>query len=208
MVVAIAACASPARAQSDAEVRAKTARIEAALAAGEDDARLWWNGWLIGYGAATIGATTFALAVKNDDRRRSSTVSAVESGLGVLGVLVSSRAAFTGRETIDAMDASTPEARREKLRVAEKILDDAADDQALGRSVLAHFAAIAVNVTGTSVLWWRYHQFFDGWLNLVVGNVVSEAQILTHPTFALRARRSISLRVVPTFGGVAIEGSF
>jgi hypothetical protein len=193
---------------AEAEVRARTARIEAALAAGEDDARLWWNGWLIGFGVATVGEATIAVVTKNDRQRASTAVGAVESGLGVLGVLFSSRAAFTGRETIASMDASTPEARREKLRIAEKLLDDAADEQALGRSPLAHLGAIVVNVTGTSILWWRYHQYFDGWLNLVVGTVASEAQILTHPTAALRARRAVSMRVVPTFGGVAIEGSF
>jgi hypothetical protein len=199
---------SAAEAETDAEVRAKTARIEAALAAGEDDARLWWNGWLIGFGVATVGEATVAIVTKNEDQRHSTAVGAVESGLGVLGVLFASRAAFTGRETIASMDASTPEARRERLRVAQKVLDDAADEQALGRSPLAHFAALAVNMTGTSILWWHYHQYFDGWLNLVVGTLVSEAQILTHPTSALRARRAIALRFVPTWGGVAFEGSF
>jgi hypothetical protein len=189
-------------------VAEKTARIETALAAGEDDARLWWNGWLVGIGAATLGEATIAIATKSDKQRHAAAVGAVGSGLGVLGVLFTSRAALSGRSRLAEMDASTPEARREKLRVAEKILDDAAEEQSLGHSPLAHFGAIVVNVTGTSILWWRYHQYLDGWLNLVVGTIVSEAQILTHPTFALRARRAIALRVVPTLGGVALEGSF
>jgi hypothetical protein len=119
------------------------------------------------------------------------------------------------------MNASTPEARLARLREAEKLLDRAADDEIGGHSVFAHLATDVVTLAGTCVLWAGYHTYGNGWLNLIGGTVVGEAQILTRPTAAIAARRAyragaltlptgstFSWTLLPTVGGMTLAGSF
>jgi hypothetical protein len=135
-------------------------------------------------------------------------------------MLFSSRAAFAYHGRLSSMDTSTPEARLARLRQAEKILDEAAEDEAAGHSWFAHIGGDAVTLAGSFVLWAGYHRYGSGWLNLIAGTFITEAQIFTHPSAAIRARKAyregrLSLppaaftwTLAPAFGGLTLLGTF
>jgi hypothetical protein len=224
-VLAVAALERDARADPTPEdVDARYAAVTSALEQGEGRAKLWWYGWTLGLAAITVGEGTVALVTHDEGTRVDSVVSASASllGTGAMLLLVS-RSAFEFRGRLAAIDPSTPEGRLARLREAEKILDEAADSEIGGHSILAHLAADAVTLAGTFVLWAGYHEYAGGWLNLIGGTLTAEAQIFTMPTAAIAARRayragalgttaapspSFSWTVMPGVGGVTLAGSF
>lgn len=211
------AAADPAPADVDARYEA----IVSALERGEGAARLWWTGWTLGFAALTLGEGTVALVTHDPGTRADAVVGTSGSALGVGAMLLlSSRAAFDYRGRLAGLAASTPEARLARLREAERTLDVAADDEAMGRSLVAHLGGDAVILAGSFVLWAGYHRYASGWLNLIGGTLTAEAQILTRPTAAIEARRAYragTLRprappstwtLTPTVGGVTLTGTF
>jgi hypothetical protein len=204
------------------EVDARYAAITSALERGEGRAKLWWYGWTLGLGAITVGEMTAAIVTRDEGTRVDAVVSAGGSLLGTGAMLVVvSRSAFEFRDRLAAIDASTPDGRLARLHEAEKILDEAADDEIAGHSLLAHLASNAVTLAGTFVLWAGYHEYASGWLNLIGGTLTGEAQIFTKPRAAIEARRayragapqpvppsSFSWTVIPGVGGVTLAGSF
>jgi hypothetical protein len=187
--VPLDAAAGPSSTADDTDAR--TASIVSALADGESAARLWWVGWTVGFAALTVGEGTVALATHDAGVRADAVVGLSGSALGTGTMLfLASRAAFAYRGRLDAIDPSTPEGRRARLVEAEKILDEAADDEAFGRSLIVHLGGDAVVLASSFVLWAGYHRYASGWLNLISGTAVAEAQILTHPTAAITARKA------------------
>ncbi len=174
-----------------AEVDARYGAILGALEQGESRARLWWYGWTLGFAALTVGETATAVVTHDGGLRADAVVGASGSALGLGAMLLlTSRSAFQFRDRLAAIDTSTPDGRLARLREAERILDEAADDETGGHSIFAHLGSDVVTLAGSFVLWAGYHRYASGWLNLVGGVVVGEAQILTRPTAAIFARRA------------------
>jgi hypothetical protein len=222
-VLAVAALERDARADpTPEEVDARYSAITSALEQGEGRAKLWWYGWTLGFAAITVGEGTLALATHDEATRVDAIISATGSALGGGAMLiVVSRSAFAYRDRLADIDASTPQGRLARLHEAEKILDEAADDEIGGHSIFAHLASDAITLAGTFVLWAGYHEYALGWLNLIGGTLTGEAQIFTKPTAAIEARRayragrlgpvapsSFSWTVIPGVGGVTLAGSF
>ncbi|MFO0572035.1 MAG: hypothetical protein U0263_40810 [Polyangiaceae bacterium] len=128
-------------------------------------------------------------------------------------MLLQPRTAITASSSTRALDASTPAARRLRLRRAEALLDQIAQEEIEGRSWVPHVAGASVNLAGSAVLWIGYGRYLSGWLNLLGGTLVTELQIATRPTAAIalserhRPQR-VSLWLVPTPGGAAVGGAF
>jgi hypothetical protein len=213
--------ASAADGLASADVDARYAAISASLEAGEGAARLWWFGWTGGYAALTVGEAIVAAAARDEGTRVDAIVGLSGSALGVGAMLFSSRAGFAFRGRLSAYDPDTLDGRRARLREAEKILDEAANDEESTRAWYTHVAGDAVTLAGTFVLWAGYHEYANGWLNLIGGTLVTEAQILTKPTAAIRARRayragtltapravSFTWSIAPALGGVGFVGTF
>jgi hypothetical protein len=207
---------------SSNDVESRYVAIESALEQGEAPARLWWYGFTLSFAGITAGECVVA-GVTTDGSRVDAAVGAGGSAIGVLAMIFgTSRAAFEFRSRLAALDATTDAGRRARLREAERILEEAADDEVVGHSWLAHVGADVVTLAGTFVLWAGYHRYASGWLNLVGGTVIGEAQILTKPTAAIgawRAYRASSLSpsparvsytwsVVPSLGGASIAIAF
>jgi hypothetical protein len=191
------------------EVSARYDTIVANLDEGEGSARLWWWGWTSAFGALVVGEGVVALAARDPGTRTDAVVGLAGSVLGVGAMLFTSRAAFTYRKRLASLDASTPALRLARLREAERIQDAAADDEESGRSWFAHVGGDVVTLAGSFVLWAGYHRYSSGWLNLVGGTIVTEAQILTRPTAAIKARRAYrGWTFHPTFGGASLTRTF
>ncbi|MBI3199936.1 MAG: hypothetical protein HYZ29_00250 [Myxococcales bacterium] len=196
MIRAIALCValmlvvSPALATEEGRVGERYRFILAELEQGEGNAALWWNGWTFGFAAATVGQTVLALAVDDRGWRIDNAVGAATSGLGAIGTALEPRTPITAAADLRAMDASTPAARALRLRRAEQLLRDAAQEELDGRSWFPHVAGAATTLAASAVLWYGYDRYSSGWLNLLGGTLVTELQIASRPTAAVRAYRA------------------
>jgi hypothetical protein len=199
-----AAWAQPAAGDlSDAEMRGRISEIQTAMNGGEGSMRLWWWGWLGIYGAFTAGSFTIAALADGDTERITYNVSGVQSALGVVGMLISPQAAGYGPARIRRLPEGNTGELRAKITESERLMDQAAEDEIMGRSWITHALAILVNGGGALVIWKGYGDRIedDGGnpgkeaiLNFVLGTIVSEIQIFTQPTRAIADRDSYRRR--------------
>jgi len=199
-VVAFCALAGSAVAQvaadlSDREVTRRIEFIQNALNGGERTADLWWNGWLAGYGVATFGQVAAYTGTHSEKQKQDMRVGAATTALGAVGQVVFPLDAGRLTPQLRAMPADTPEARRAKLAVAESYLRRSAAQEELGRSWKAHLVSGAVNLAAGLVIWRHYHRpGGDGLATFAIGQLVSEIEIFTQPTKAVRDLREYEKR--------------
>jgi hypothetical protein len=197
---ALLACAVPAAAQpvapgTDEEVTARIAYLQGALDDGRHTARLWSWGWAAGYGAATAAQLAARSSSGSEKQRQDLAVGAATTLLGVVGLAVFPVEAGEFPDRLRGLPADTPEARRAKLGEAERSLRKAAAQEAAGRSWKTHAAAAAVNLAAGLAIWKHYDRpAEDGLITFAVGQLISEAQIFTQPTRAIRALRDYESR--------------
>ncbi len=182
---------------TDEQARTRVEELQGVLNEGQGNMRLWWWGWTGIYTALSAGSFTIAALADGDTEKITYTVSGVQSALGVIGMLISPQAAGYGPSRIRNMPAGTPSELRAKLTESERILDQAAEDEIMGRSWITHALALVVNGGGALVIWKKYGDRIedDGGdpgkeaiLNFVLGTIVSEIQIFTQPTRAIADR--------------------
>ena len=187
--------AQDAKSLSDTEVANRLAYIQRSLDAGQKSADLWWHGWLIGYGVATFGQVVAGTGTHDVTQKQDLLVGAATSGLGAIGQVVFPLDAGLLAVQLRALPAETPEARRAKLAAAEGFLRRSAAQEALGRSWKAHALAGVVNLAAGLVIWRHYDRpARDGVLTFALGQLVSEVQIFTQPTRAIRDLREYEHR--------------
>lgn len=220
--------ATMAASPSDDEVSRRLAFIEARLSRGADKANLWWQTWYYGWTALSMGQFVWALATPDKDTRVDMAVGAAASTLGVIPLGVLPFPARTAPWNLAQMPAGSPEQRRRKLAYAEHLLESAADDEKLRRSWVNHATSIGVSVAVGLVLGVGYGRPRTGLLNALGGVALSEIQIWTMPTAAIRdfaeyrrldpstiprasstpAPLPISISLGPHAGGLSLVGSF
>ncbi len=172
---------------SDSEVQARLQNIHQMLEQGELKADLWWNGWLIGYGAATLVQGGIGAASHDKTTRQDMFLGAATTGLGVAGQLLTPMASRNAPDRLSRLPETTPEERRQKLFMAEKILQESASDERAGRSWKTHAITGAVNLAGGLIVWRGFQRSFgEGLLNFALNTAVTEIQIFTQPTRAIK----------------------
>lgn len=226
-VVALVALAPPARAQrraalTDSEVRVRLDFIEHAMAREGPAARLWHRGWIWGYAGLTLGEGAVALAAKpSSGLRLSSAVGSAKSAVAFLSMLFSPSTASGADAELSALPEQTPEQRRAKLKLAERLLQKSAGEQHF-RSWFQPLGAALLNLAGTYVLWLGYKSYSQGWISLGSGMAVAELQYFTAPSGSMdaweayRAGRfasapaapAVSFTIVPFGRGLAVVGAF
>ncbi len=149
------------------------------------NAQIWWYGWLGGYSAATAGQAVVYLSSDNKALRQDMALGAATTLLGALGQLVtpilpktpdypSYRAYVSGGQTI------TPEQAGELLKAL-------AAREKQGRSWKTHAIAGAVNLGGGLITWLGFNRtVWDGVANFALNTAVTEGQIWTQPTRAIK----------------------
>jgi hypothetical protein len=184
-------------------MRGRITEIQDAMNGGEGSMKLWWWSWLGIYGAFTAGSFTIAALADGDTERITYNVSGVQSALGVVGMLISPQAAGYAPARIRRLPGGNPAELRAKLTESERLMDQAAEDEIMGRSWITHALALLVNGGGAMVIWKGYGDRIedDGGspgkeaiLNFVLGTIVSEIQIFTQPTRAIADRDSYRRR--------------
>jgi len=180
---------------TDRAVTNRIAFIQQALDEGQRPANLWWYGWLAGYTAATAGQLAVRSDSNDEKERQDMLVGAGTTALGAVGQLIAPMPAGYLPARLRAMSADTPEARRAKLTAAEEFLRRSAARESMGKSWQVHAIAGAVNLAAGLVIWKHYDRSSsDGLLTFAVGQLISEVQIFTQPTKAVRDLRTYEQR--------------
>lgn len=201
--------------RDDAEVRARLAFVQPHLRDAAPVAQRWYWSWVGIFTAGAVVSFGSLLVLKDEGLRGDAVVGGTLSTLGAVTTLALPMVASSAPSVLDAMPESTDAQRAAKLRRAEELTHEAAEQERFLTSGLAHAGGVVATLGAAAVQRVGYDR---GWgaiiLGRAIGLVVGEAKILTTPTAAIhdegayRAAFPIMATVVPTLGGVAVVGTF
>ncbi len=153
----------------------------------KQNAQIWWYGWLAGYSAATAGQAIVAVTTENPALRQDMALGAATTLLGALGQLISpivpknANSDYPTYRDYVAGEQSLSEAQ------AAELLKILALREKEGRSWKTHALAGAVNLGSGLVTWLGFKRtVWDGLVNFALNTAVTEAQIWTQPTRAIK----------------------
>jgi hypothetical protein len=146
--------------------------------------RLWWNGWMIGYGAATVGQGVAAGLDSDPDTRADKGVGAATSFLGVLGVLISPLPEIdAAAKALRAMPTEGEEASRARDQAAITLREQAANVEREQRSWIPHILNFVVAGGSSLVLGLGFERGAGpAARNFGASFAVGELQIWTQPS--------------------------
>jgi hypothetical protein len=181
--------AAPAQEPStDAQVEERLRRIEEAIEKAESDANRWWTAWLVGYSAATVVQGAIGIAGKDKTTREDMFLGAATTFLGAMGQIVTPLVPGGSRDRCSDVTERSLAEKMENLRKAEKRLNGLAEREREGRSWKMHAITGAVNLGTGLVVWLGFKRsVWDGAVNFMINTAVTEAQIWTQPSGAIRA---------------------
>lgn len=218
---------------TDAQMLERLEFVKSSLNEGESGATIWWWSWLGVYSAFAAGSFTVAAMSDRDTQKITSTVSDVQSSLGVIGMLITPFAPRYVPSQVRTLPAGTHGEIESSFNEGMRLFEAAAEDAAFGRSWITHAMALAVNGGGALVIWKKYGDRIEddggnprkeALLNFVFGTIISEIQIFTQPIKAVndmneyRRRFGVSGRgnventihffAFPYSGGMMLGASF
>jgi len=171
----------------DSVVKVRIDYIRKMLDEGKPAAKLWWNAWLYGYSAATVGQGIVFLT--NDDlkTRQDMALGAATSLIGAAGQLLMPMVPAYAPEKLSLIPGETPEQRLNKLKQAEEIFEASAKRELDGRSWKMHAADGIVNLGSGLVTWLGFKRtVWAGLGNFALNTAICEVQIFTQPTRAIK----------------------
>ncbi len=172
----------PATPPSDAEVRERTAYLEARIAEHEPDTRHWWSGFLAFHIALTGVQLTFAIATPDDRARIDSIVFTVSGGLGLATLLITLPPLLGAGDAVRGMDAGeTPETRLARLRRIEERVRASSDSVDFIRGFLASGLSLAYTEAASLTLLFLERPS-AAILHAVGATVIGQGRLLLAPT--------------------------
>ncbi len=150
-------------------------------------AQAWWYAWLGAYSAATAGQGVVYFTSEKKATRQDMALGAATTFLGAMGQLLTPmlpRDASYGRQA----GGYNPEgAGPLSSEQSAELLKALAQREKDGRSWKVHALAGAVNLGSGLITWLGFKRtFLDGLENFALNTVITEAQIWTQPTRAIR----------------------
>jgi hypothetical protein len=171
----------------DSVVTERIQIIQSMLDQGKPNANLWWYGWLAGYSAATIGQGAVFVTTNDKSLRQDMAVGAATTFLGALGQIVTPMVPGYAPDRLKMISGSTREERLQKLKSAEELLKQSALREKSGRSWQTHAIATVVNAGSGLITWLAFKRdIWAGLENFALNTCITEAQIWTQPTKAVR----------------------
>jgi len=181
---------------------ARLAFIQSVMGDQAKRARTWmWSWSLIGLGLSAGNFTLAALAKTPDDR-----VDPLTGGVTSLfipaAIIVKPLRVSSANDELAAYVAETtttlgPMGPCRQLAVAEQLLAESADDEALGVGILTHGIAIVGNTAIGLFLGIGFKHWGGALLNGLGGLAISEVEIFTQPTGAVHALERYRLGDLP-----------
>jgi hypothetical protein len=159
------------------------------LERGKSGSDRWWYGWLIGYGAATVGQGAAGLAGKDKGTKQDMFLGAATTCLGAIGQIISPMTPSSAPGRLTNLPEGTPGERMKKCAYAE---------EREGRSWKTHAVAGAVNLGGALVLCLGFKRgLWEGVGNFAFNTAIAEAQIWTQPMRAVKDHDEVVRRGRP-----------
>lgn len=161
--------------------------IEESIRKDEQKTRLWWNGWLIGYGAATVGQGAVYFISNDKSLKQDMALGAFTTILGFANQFISSLKLTKDFEQLELLPSNSPDEKDKKLQFAEELLKEHARCEILARNWQSHALCGVVNIGGGLITWLGFKRtIWDGIANFALNTAITEAQIWTSP---LRAKK-------------------
>lgn len=182
----VAAAAAPAAAsECDSDTEARLEFLESRLDEGRDRAQLWWRSWM-GIFVIGVGFSTVNGALEDDGSNAAADyINAGKSVLGIADLTLRPHVARHGAERVRAIPKTTPERCRERLALAEKSMEQAADAGSQRWAWKAHLSSLVLNLAAALAVSEGWDDPGDGWRDFGISSVSGEANIWTHPTRAV-----------------------
>jgi hypothetical protein len=172
---------------SDAQIQERLQAIQQILEQGTSNANLWWYGWLIGYSTATIGQGVVYATSADKETRQDMALGAATTFLGAMGQVIAPMTPGTAADLFKTIAGSTPQERADKLLAAEKLLQQSASREIAGTSWQTHAVTGVVNLSSGLIVWLGFKRnIWEGVGNFALNTVITEAQIWTQPTRAIK----------------------
>ncbi len=171
----------------DSVVKDRIEYIQKLLDKGKPAANLWWKGWLYGYSAATVIQGAVVFTSDKLESRQDMVLGAATTLVGAAGQLIMPMTPASAPAKLILIPGETPEERIKKLEYAEKLFEASANREKDGRSWQMHAASSAVNLGSGIITWLGFDRTIkSGLINFAINEVITEAQIWTQPTRAIR----------------------
>jgi hypothetical protein len=172
---------------SDSLVFARLSEIKTMLS----DERLrdnrWWYGWLGAYSAATIVQTGVWIGVDDLSTKQDMALGAATTFIGAAGQLISPLKPNHEWQRIAQLPERTPEEKRIKLIESEKLLQQNAMNEKIGKSFKTHAICTVVNLGSGLVTWLGFKRsVWAGLGNFALNTAITETQILSQPRRAMK----------------------
>lgn len=171
----------------DSLVKERIIYIQNMLNEGKPAAKLWWNGWLYGYSAATVMQGALFLSSDELKTRQDMALGAATTLVGAFGQLVMPMTPASAPGKLALIPGDSPEERIIKLKKAEELFEASAKREKEGRSWKMHAASSAVNLSSGLITWLGFDRTIkSGLINFAINEAITEAQIWTQPTRAIK----------------------
>lgn len=189
---------------SDSLVIERIQYIKNTLEHDKTNLKRWWNGWLGGYSAATIGQSIVYFNSNERGMRQDMVLGAATTLLGAAGQFISPLIPHNESEQLNSFSATTGVERLNKLAYAEKLLEECAMREKLARSWKNHALCSAVNLGGGLITWLGFKRSFGSGLGyFVLNSAITETQIWTQPTLARRNYKKYHQKYLENEGDIS-----
>jgi hypothetical protein len=147
----------------------------------------WWYGWLAGYSAATIVQTAVCLTSEDLSTRQDMALGAATTLLGAAGQFISPVKPIRDWQRISQLPEVTEAEKISKLAESEKLLQQIALNEKIGRSWKTHAVCTAVNLGTGLVTWLGFKRSVWAGLEVfAINTAITETQILSQPKRAMK----------------------
>jgi len=171
----------------DSLVKERINYIQNMLDQGKPASKLWWNGWLYGYSAATVVQGAVFLSNDQLKTRQDMALGAATTLVGAVGQLIMPMTPAKAPGKLALFPGETTEERINKLNKAEELFEASALREKDGRSWKMHVASSAVNLSSGLITWLGFDRTIQsGLINFAINEAITEAQIWTQPTRAIK----------------------
>jgi len=172
---------------SDSLVNERIQVIQTMLDKGKKNANVWWYGWLVGYGTATLAQGAVCFFSDKPEIRQDMALGAVTTLLGMGGQIIAPMVPGVAPGKLEDISEGTPEENIKKLQEAEKLLEECATREKEGRSWKIHVLDGAVNISCGFIVWFGFQRtFLEGVENVAINTAICEAQIFSQPTRSIK----------------------
>jgi hypothetical protein len=159
---------------SDSIINERLQDIHKLLDQDRKKAQYWWYGWLAGYSVATVGQGIVYFSSENKSTKQDMVLGSATTFLGAIGQLLT------------PIVSVSPEQCKE-LYNSEELLKELALREKEGRSWKVHAITGAVNIGSGLITWLGFKRsFWNGVENFALNTVITETQIWTQPTRAIK----------------------